>query len=655
MKILKGLFIGVGVLVVLAVVAGGAGFLYVQNANHKHLVESLIEKKAGMKAEVENISLVLLPNVVLKADALKIHPFTGEKNIFEAQNLHFEGNLMELIFQKRLRLVNVTDPTVYLHRSAKGRANWESPRKNRHDKGGSAPLGLLALLDSLNITNGDIRYIDEQAGQQYAVRQLSMNIDSETPEKKQARFQAVVNEVPVSVDGRFRVSSFSGNVPLETTLHLAENKLSLNGTLLGVTDKQPGFSGKVGLDGPTLVPTLRRFGLIQPAMQIPAEPIVFGADARLDGKVTTLNGMVLKVGESVLSGDVTVTKGRKQMVEAALTMSALDMNKLGQCGKGESTQKGASSKSTPWSSNVVDLSSLHQMDFDITFKTDRFTCGAHTLKAVNLAANNKNGHLTLNDFSFAGPRSGTGKVVGELVASQPARGEFKMTLEKLPVEDFVGNDKLALALDGQGHINFQGRSTQDWANSLNGDLSFRAEDGKVGGIKASKANQLTKFFGGLFGDEGEAQSFSLFDASYTIEKGVARTEKFVLQGPKINLKGEGKINLAGWTINNKFTPSIKVAGVSLPILVRGNLYSPTIVPDMASAQGVATGLGTLVGGPAGAAVGNMLGTMLDGGAEKILPASEGEGGENLPFDLNNKDDLEKNVKNFFGGLLKKQE
>src|SRR5690606_21525067 len=75
-----------------------------------------------------------------------------------------------------------------------------------------------------------------------------------------------------------------------------------------------------------------------------------------------------------------------------------------------------------------------------------------------------------------------------------------------------------------------------------------------------------------------------------VQNGVAQTDNIRLLGPLVRMSGEGRIDLAGGTIDMRLDPRVvgsldgqggefDVSGLGMPVIVTGALASPRIYPD----------------------------------------------------------------------------
>ena len=634
--------ISAALLVVLAVCAAG-GYFYISNADHKKLLVNAAAKK-GYKLDVASVKLDVYPTLRADISQVKLLPFVGERNVVEVEAVKFEAPLLGFILSKNIDLIEVENPKIYLHRQRDKRANWEKPRKSRHSKS-NADLSLLSGIGKIKIDGGELSYINEVSGQQVFVRDYLTQLDDKGKGKKRQTLHMVVNGVVIDSDMRFKVGSGS-SIPVNGSVSLGDNTLSLEGTVIDANRKTPGFTGQLGLIAETLVPTLAKIGLLKQTEGLPTWPINLQAKAELSSDKAVLSNAVLKLSDTtILNADVAFNRSRKgNSFKATVSSEDLNLNALGLCGKPK--KKSASKKKpTPWSSEVTDFKTIRTLSFEVDAKLNNVQCGKKTFPELEAFVANQKGLVKIHNVSVGFGEQDRALLSGQMDARKKiVKGNMSLSLNHVPLNQLAAVNSLELPLDGEGKFTFSGSSTQEMASSLGGTLKVKAEEGRISGFSAANlVSSIGSLFGGKSSGDG-SYDVALFEAGYTIEKGVARTDIFQLDATELKAIGEGKVDVGRWLINYKVTPQIGDS-VSIPLLIKGSLNKPNIAPDLTSPQAIGMGVGTAVGGPVGAAAGAFIGNLLG----DVEQAEERKKNESTPLDfLNNSEDLEKNVRQFLG-------
>ena len=83
------------------------------------------------------------------------------------------------------------------------------------------------------------------------------------------------------------------------------------------------------------------------------------------------------------------------------------------------------------------------------------------------------------------------------------------------------------------------------------------------------------------------------------------------------------------TMNFKAEPNPEnKLGFKTPVLIKGSVFSPAVIPVATTSQKVGAAVGGAVGGPAGAALGGVLGAIMESGPKrKDVSATELDGDE----------------------------
>ncbi len=118
-------------------------------------------------------------------------------------------------------------------------------------------------------------------------------------------------------------------------------------------------------------------------------------------------------------------------------------------------------------------------------------------------------------------------------------------------------------------------------------------------MAASKVENLASLGGG-----GNTTPFSHLTGTWTMTNGLMKNSDLVLDTPNLKAAGAGTVDLPTRNVDYKVTP--QVAGLSVPVLIKGPWDNLSYVPDLAGiVQGVVGGAvggaGNIIKGGAGAA------------------------------------------------------
>ena len=138
-----------------------------------------------------------------------------------------------------------------------------------------------------------------------------------------------------------------------------------------------------------------------------------------------------------------------------------------------------------------------------------------------------------------------------------------------------------------------GRSQRELVQNLNGQGHATFRDGAIVGINvaAMVRNVATAFQGGA--EEVRETDFAELSGSFRVNTGILTNDDLWLQAPVLRVAGSGQLNLPERTVNYRIEPEAAptlegqggerhVAGLLVPVLVRGPWDNLTFAPDLES-------------------------------------------------------------------------
>jgi len=140
----------------------------------------------------------------------------------------------------------------------------------------------------------------------------------------------------------------------------------------------------------------------------------------------------------------------------------------------------------------------------------------------------------------------------------------------------------------------RGRTERELVRNLNGKGQATFRDGAIVGINlaAMVRNVAAAFEGGGTGEERETD-FAELSGSFAIRDGILTNDDLWLQAPVLRVAGRGQIDLPERTLDYRFEPKAAptlegqsgardVAGLLVPVIIRGPWDDPTFTPDVSS-------------------------------------------------------------------------
>ncbi|ADZ68854.1 AsmA-like C-terminal region-containing protein [Polymorphum gilvum] len=257
-----------------------------------------------------------------------------------------------------------------------------------------------------------------------------------------------------------------------------------------------------------------------------------------------------------------------------------------------------------WSTDPIDLSGLKTINADLsltarTARWDRIQVGDSAL-AVTLA-----GGVLKADLSrmalYGG--SGSGSVEIDAAGAVPAvKAGFRLSgLDAHPfltdAADFKWLEGVAAAdLD----LTTAGASQAQMIGALDGTARLDFADGAIRGINIPKMVRglSIETLLGWHSVEVEKTDFSSLGASFRIRNGIAETTDLALAGPLVRMSGRGTTDMPArtldWRVEPEVVPTLEgqapaprkkgetrdLAGLGVPIVIRGSWANPAIYPDI---------------------------------------------------------------------------
>jgi hypothetical protein len=335
-----------------------------------------------------------------------------------------------------------------------------------------------------------------------------------------------------------------------------------------------------------------------------------------DGGGYRLVGLQARLGDSDLSGDVTVALGgARPRLDATLVSNRLDLKDFG-------VEPAAAAPATGdgrlFPADPLPLDGLRAADATVELNAQTVVRGPVALENVRLKLTLTNGKLAVAPFA-ADLAGGSVEAVVDLDAGGdvPAVGtkltarqvEAGALLRTLGISEVLSGGRLDLDVDVRGG----GESVRAIMAGLDGTASLQMGAGRIDdGFVELLLADLVKLIS--FGGAGDNSTINCLVGGFDIENGLAVSRGLVLDTPGAAIVGSGRIHLDSEKLDLHFQPKAKqtnLVNLAIPVNVGGTLASPRVTPDPV---GTVTGV---VGGAVGFATGGVAG---------VLGALTGSGG-----------------------------
>ncbi|MEJ8476355.1 AsmA family protein [Roseibium algae] len=308
-----------------------------------------------------------------------------------------------------------------------------------------------------------------------------------------------------------------------------------------------------------------------------------------------------------------IVLSERPKIEAKLALNALVLDPYLQTGqsttaapsKGPKSDAGqAPSGGAGWSEAKIDFSGLKAADVDFAITTKEIVWDKIKIDQSALTATIKDGVLTakLNTLRlYDGQGSGEIRLNGQGATPKVSANFSLDRLSAYPVLKAAADfDWLEGATNIALDVTTSGASQRALVDALSGTASFNFADGAIRGLnipKLVRGLSIETLLGWQSTPE-EKTDFSTLSASFDIKKGVATSGDLTLIGPLVRMSGQGTTDMPNRTLDWRVEPKIvaslqgqaptprkkgaekKMAGLGVPVVIRGAWDDPQIYPDI---------------------------------------------------------------------------
>ncbi|MDC0738153.1 AsmA family protein [Cognatishimia sp. SS12] len=522
-----------------------------------------------------DVSFSFFPNLGVATGPVTLSNADWSSNgpMFTAQAATIGVDLMALVSGAvEVRELTLEAPTILLERNSAGQANWDLlPAAAPEVTSDTAAQGVERrfTLDRLKVTDANLRYIDPAGGglqaQNLTAELLWGGGEAEltlsmTPAEDEVSVTARISDLDALANGEITA--------LTAQIAAAGNRVELDGR----ASVAPEFAGSLTADMPNAARFMAALGL--PAGETP--PLVFGGDVTFTKQqlLSLRNGDVTMLGNR-LSAEADIDLTAKPQVTANIQAGALDLSSfMGADSSGAEAAGGPGG----WPKDKIDASFLSLFDGTIALAADSLDTGRLKFGVSRLKIDVDNARAVATLQNLAGYEGGvSGQFVMNNRSGLSVGGQLSLAgLALNPLlTDLLDIDRFTGLADAQIAFLGSGASIDAIIKSLRGDGSLSVGQGTISGI------DLDKLFRGT--PAGGTTVFDSMQASWTISEGSLQNEDLLMDLPRVQAKGRGRIGLGAQDIDYTFAPQIKNAsdsGIAVPVRIRGPWAEPKIWPDL---------------------------------------------------------------------------
>ncbi|MEX0695910.1 MAG: AsmA family protein [Dongiaceae bacterium] len=542
------------------------------------------------------------------------------------KRLEAEMELLPLLSgEVRVKRIVLVGADILLETDKDGRGNWvfasaAAPATAPADGGPTT----LPTVNEVAIEDARVTYRDGVSGATQSVALTSLSAtaaDAASP----IRFvlEGLVNDAAVSLSGSIGALQRlleGAPFPVDVEAKAGGAVVAIKGEIAQPAEAK-GLALAVSAQGQSLADLGPLLGQDLP----PLGPYTVSAKLTdADGGGYRLVGLQARLGDSDLSGDVTVALGgARPRLDATLVSNRLDLKDFG-------VEPAAAAPATGdgrlFPADPLPLDGLRAADATVELNAQTVVRGPVALENVRLKLTLTNGKLAVAPFA-ADLAGGSVEAVVDLDAGGdvPAVGtkltarqvEAGALLRTLGISEVLSGGRLDLDVDVRGG----GESVRAIMAGLDGTASLQMGSGRIDdGFVELLLADLVKLIS--FGGAGDNSTINCLVGGFDIENGLAVSRGLVLDTPGAAVVGSGRIHLDSEKLDLHFQPKAKqtnLVNLAIPVNVGGTLASPRVTPDPV---GTVTGV---VGGAVGFATGGVFGVL---GALTGTGAASGSGEEN---------------------------
>ncbi len=306
------------------------------------------------------------------------------------------------------------------------------------------------------------------------------------------------------------------------------------------------------------------------------------AQTNIAGRTISLSGVNVELDGNAGEGVVTFTNDDRQSLQGTLAAEAVDLTPY------LSTFRLLSGND--WNRRPVALGGLNIVDADLRLSAARVTLAHVKLGRTAVAANLRNGELTVGigeSQAFGGVVTGSFGLAqvpeGAAIKSQLLFSDMDLEHglnELIGVRRLEGKGTLQLTLDGTGS------SVYEITQGLNGTANIISRKGAIAGVNVEQLlRRLDRNPLSIRADfRGGKTSFDQLAINLKVTQGIAHFEELRVEGPAVRLAIAGSTSIPARDLDLKGTASLMASRdaaptFELPFVVTGPWDEPLIWPD----------------------------------------------------------------------------
>ncbi len=616
--------LAIAVVVVVVLIGGAAVVLpmLVDPQDIKAELSTKVKEQTGRDLNIPGeVGLSVFPWLGVKLGVVELGNAKGfsDAHFARIEKVNVRVKIMPLL-SSRLEMDTVTlhGLSLNLERDKNGHTNWddlagkgkaEGSADSGHSDSGEA-MGALAI-GGLDIRNANLSFKDVQAGQAFAIKNLSMKtgpVRSGEPLDIDLGFD--LNSANPPITGQVTGSAQVDVNPDAQQVKLSELKIDadLKGkTLPGGEAKvslqaQAMFDGKkqqlnvselllsaldLKVSGALTASELDKGGQLAGQLEVAefnprtllkalGQPELEMADAKAltrlslktslsgNNKSVSLKPLTVKLDESTLNGELRVVDIQRAALRFALALDQIDVDRYLPPPKEGEGAKAATPGAAAGKAGELPLETLRGLDVDGTFKVGKLKVAKLNISDASVHLKANKGLIQMNPITANLYEGGyTGNIALDARKDKP-----KLSLdEKLAkvqigplLKDLQGEDKLTGTANLSAKLTAVGTTEDAVKRTLNGNMAFQFLDGSINGVNLAEMIRSAK--ASILGGKSAATSgpqktdFAEITGTAKVKNGLVMNPDLSAKSPLLRLSGKGQASLPAETIDYKATATV---------------------------------------------------------------------------------------------------
>ncbi|MEM7540704.1 MAG: AsmA family protein [Pseudomonadota bacterium] len=366
-----------------------------------------------------------------------------------------------------------------------------------------------------------------------------------------------------------------------------------------LNEEIPAFSGNFDVPVFNLRTFLKSLNQPVPEMADAAALTAVGLSTGFSGtsKSVALQNLNVKLDDTTIKGDVDVKDFAGPKLAFGIDIDTLNADRYLPPASDSSKAPAATPEAAAAGASTLPVETLRGLDIQGELNVGSLQLSGAKMKDIKFGISAKDGDIQLSPL---GADLYEGNYEGNIVLSAktatPKLG-IKSALNNVSVEplikDTVGNDMLSGTVNFNAALNADGGDADAIKKTLNGAAKFNTQDGVFRGVDAAAvlraAEQILECKCPVAVPKGGQTAFKTLGGTLNAKNGVVFNEDLVLAGDGFIINGQGMLaNLHDNTTKYNLTLAVdesrqgshNLGGYKIPIQCRGNIESPSCLPDL---------------------------------------------------------------------------